>query len=104
MTETTWSINQLERELSDGYVYTAHWTVQAVDGEYSSGSYGSIGLERPETELIAFEDLTKEIVIGWVKDKLGEESVTSIEESLLSQIEAKRTPTTANGLPWTPAS
>lgn len=100
MAEITWSINELEREVSDGYVYTVHWRAEAVDGEYTSSAYGSVGLERPEDELIDFEDLTEETVIGWTQDALGEDAVTTLEENLVNQIEAKKAPTTAKGLPW----
>lgn len=101
MTTTfTWAIAQLERETSDGFVYTAHYTVNATDGEaYSAGAYGSIGFERPE-ELIPFDDLTQEIVIEWVKEKLGEEQVEKVETALQSQIDEKRAPTKASGTPW----
>jgi hypothetical protein len=57
-TTFTWSINTLSANLADGYVYTAHYTVNANDGTYSSGAYGSVGLERPD-DLIPFDDLTK---------------------------------------------
>lgn len=100
MAEITWKIAELEREVSDGYVYTIHWRVQAIDGDYSSDAYGSIGLERPEDELIAFEDLTEETVIGWTQDAIGEDAVATLEENLVNQIEAKKAPTTAKGLPW----
>ena len=47
MTTYTWKVSQLERETSDDYVYTAHWTVNATetveDKTYSAGAYGSIG-------------------------------------------------------------
>ena len=36
-TTNTWKITQLERETSDGYVFTAHYTVNANDGTYNSG-------------------------------------------------------------------
>jgi hypothetical protein len=61
-TTNTWNIANLERETSDGYVYTAHYTVNAADDTYSSGAYGSLGLERPEGDLIPFADLTEEVV------------------------------------------
>ncbi len=44
----TWNIAQLERETIDGYVFTAHYTLDAKDEAYSAGAYGSIGFERPE--------------------------------------------------------
>ena len=101
MTETNfdWAIAQLERHTADGYVFTAHYTVNAADGTYSAGAYGSIGLERPE-EMIPFADLTEEIVIGWVKDKFGEEKVTEIETALQAQLDEQHAPSKAQGLPW----
>ena len=90
----------MERETADGFVFTVHYTVNAEDGTYSAGAYGSIGLERPDT-LIPFDDLTEEIVVGWVKDKLGEEKVAEIETALQTQLDEKHAPTKAVGVPWT---
>jgi hypothetical protein len=96
----TWHIAQLERETEDGYVYSAHYTVDANDGTYSAGAYGSIGFERPEN-LIPFSELSEEITISWVKEKLGgEEKVAEIESALQEQINQQRSPTKAQGLPW----
>jgi hypothetical protein len=47
-----------------------------------------------------YDQLTKEQVVGWVKDALGEEQVTSVEESLANQIQQKLDPTDASGVPW----
>ena len=100
MTTTfSWNIANLERETSDGYVFTAHYTIDANDGTYSAGAYGSIGLERPET-LIPYSDLTKELVVGWVKDKLGTEQVESIEAALQAQLDEQHAPSKAAGVPW----
>ncbi len=96
----TWKISQLERETQDGYVFVAHYTVDANDGTYSSGAYGSIGLERPEGEMIPFADLTEELVVGWVKEKLGAEQVETVETALQGQLDEQRQPTKAAGLPW----
>ena len=98
-TTTTWNIANLERETSDGYVFTAHYTVDANDGTYSAGAYGSIGLERPET-LISYSDRTKELVVGWVKDKLGTEQVEAIEAALQAQLDEQHAPSKAAGVPW----
>jgi hypothetical protein len=96
----TWHIAQLERETADGYVFTAHYTVDANDGTYTAGAYGSLGFERPEDDLIPFADLTEEIVIGWLKDKFGPEKVAEIEAALQAQLDEQRQPTRASGLPW----
>lgn len=99
-TSVVWNIAQLEREVKDGYVYTVHYTVDAKDDAYSAGAYGSIGLERPESDLIPFSELKPETVLGWVKAALGEEKVTEVEAALLQQLSEQRQPTKATGLPW----
>ena len=101
-TEVTWSVNQLERETADGFVMIAHYRVDANDGTYQAGAYGSIGFERPDT-LIPYADLTEETVIGWVKEKLTAEKVTEIEAALQAQIDEQRAPSKASGVPWASA-
>jgi len=99
-TTTTWKIASLDRETADGYVFTAHYTVNATDETYKAGAYGSIGFERPET-LIPFADLTEETVVGWVKEALGgDEKVAEIEAALQAQLDEQAAPTKASGLPW----
>ena len=101
MTATiTWAINDLERHTADGYVHVVHYTVNAKDDAYSAGAYGSVGLERPEGDLVPFADLTAEIVMGWLKEKLGAEKVAQVEAALQARIDEQRTPTTAKGRPW----
>jgi len=100
-TEYTWGIAQMERHTADGIVFTVHYTVAASDGTYASSAYGSIGLEQPEGEVVPYADLTPELVIGWVQEKLGgAEKVTEIEAALQSQINEQKHPTKAAGVPW----
>ena len=97
-TAIVWNIAQLERHAADGIVYTAHYTVDANDGTYSASAYGSIGLEQSDPDdIIPYVSLTPEIVIGWVQDKLN---VEEIEAALQAQLDEKRSPTKAAGLPW----
>ena len=92
----TYTIAQLDRQTIDGLVTTAHYRVDAVDGEHSAGSYGSVGFERGDT-FTAYEELTESQVIAWVKEKLD---VEAMEASLAAQIEDKKNPVTAVGVPW----
>jgi hypothetical protein len=98
-TTFTWAIANLERETADGYVFTAHYTVNANDGTYSSGAYGSLGFERPDN-LIPFSKLTEATVVGWVKEHFGAEKVAEIEAALQAQIDEQRAPSKATGVPW----
>lgn len=94
-----WGINTLERE-TDGFVFTAHYTVNADDGTYTSGAYGSIGFERPDN-LIPYNQLQEDTVISWVKEALGgDEKVAEIEAALQQQIDEHRHPSKAAGVPW----
>jgi len=99
--EIKWHIANLERETEDGFVFTAHYTVDAVteDGAYRSGAYGSASFERPEN-LIPFADLTEDLVVQWVKEALGTDKVLEIGQALLNQLEEQRHPTKAAGVPW----
>lgn len=98
-TTFTWHIANLERETADGFVMTAHYTVTAEDGTYSSGAYGSLGFERPD-KLIPYADLTEQMVIGWVQDAFGAEKVTEILAALQAQLDEQRHPSKASGMPW----
>ena len=102
-TTFTWSVGTLERTVADGIVGTVHYTVSAADDTYSSGAYGSVGLEAPAEgdTVIPYADLTEAGVIEWVKTALGgDEKVTEIQAALQAQIDEQRTPTKANGTPW----
>jgi hypothetical protein len=100
VTLVSWKIAQLERETADGFVFTAHYTVDANDGTYNAGAYGSVGFQRPEN-LIPFADLTEEQVIGWTKEAIGgDEKVAEIEAALQAQLDEQRTPSKVPGLPW----
>lgn len=100
----TWGIANLERHLSNGIVYTVHWTLSAerTSGEdtFTAGSYGSLGLAEPEDNIIPYEDLTPEIVIGWTQDALGEEKVAEMKAALSSSLDQQENPTDASGVPW----
>ena len=95
-----WKINTLEyTNDSDKGVINAHWDVTLLEGEFSARRYGSCSFQPlPEgSDYIPFEELTEEIVIGWVKDTLD---VEEIEASLNAQIEEQKNPKTLKGLAW----
>jgi hypothetical protein len=93
----TWTISQLDRLTSDGFVTTAHWRSTAVDGEYSASAYSTCGWT-PTEPTIPYEELTEEIVLEWIWTNGVDKE--SIEQSLTQQIELQKNPVTATGLPW----
>lgn len=104
--QLTFRIANLERTLPSGVVFNIHYTVDAVDGEYTVGAYGSIPVagDPNANGFIAFDDLTEETVIQWVIDQLGEKRITEIESTLAQQIDLKKNPKSAQGLPWDSSS
>jgi hypothetical protein len=96
-TTYTWNVVQMDRLTSDGFVVTVHYTVNAVDGDYTASTYGTVGYTQEEGNIIPFESLTPEIVVGWVKDSLGQ---STVEEALAAQITAQKNPVQLSGLPW----
>ncbi len=93
------NIVQLDRHLPDEVVITCHWNATLEDGEYLAYAYGAEGFNQKspdDPDFIPYEDLTPEIVKGWVMDKIG----ADIQAGLEAQIEAQKHPTSASGLPW----
>ena len=100
-TTITWNVNTLERITATGEVQTVHYTVDAEDGTYRAGAYGSVGLDPADPDdMIPYADITKEQVIGWLHAKLGEEAVANVESALQAQIDEQHAPSKAAGVPW----
>jgi len=99
MTTYLWTIQQMDRLTSDGFVVTVHYNVSATDGTYNSSTYGTVGYtQQPGETFIPYADLTEAVVVGWVQNSLGKDTV---EASLQGQINAQINPVQATGVPWT---
>ena len=106
----TWTISQLERNTEDDGVIIAHWSALAGevvgegdDMEVHEGSrYGTCGFtpDSSASGYTAYEDITEEQALGWVKDSMGEEAVTGVEDSIAAQIADSKAPSVAVGTPW----
>jgi len=103
MATFNWKVSQLERTNdSDKGVVVVHYRVDAVDGDFTSGAYGTLNFtpNPSDSGFIAFDNLTETDVIGWVKSEFGAEKVTEIENALTAKIEEQKNPTVVSGLPW----
>jgi hypothetical protein len=94
---TTWTISQLDRRTSDGFVTTAHWRATAVDGDHSASIYATCSWSegQPTTP---YASLTEQTVLGWVWDSGVSKDAT--EAALAAQIAAQKNPPVSQGLPW----
>ena len=95
---TTWALANVDYDVDDGFCHTAHWTATRVDGDYSSSSYGSCALTKPES-LTTRTDLKAADIIADVKAVLGTDEVTAIEDSLVFGISEQKTPTQGSFVP-----
>ncbi len=109
----TWDIVSLDAtktvgSLSD-VVTCVHWTASDSEtvgsGEsavvHSASNYGSIALAEADSgSFTAYADITKANAITWVKNALGADEVTLIEDSIAAQITESKTPTVTHGVPW----
>lgn len=97
----TWDIVTMERNLLDDIVHTVHYTLVLKDQGETVNAYGSVALDPANPDnIIPYENLEKTIVIGWVKAKLGDEQVTTIETNLKNQLQERLSPQEASGTPW----
>jgi len=98
MTDFTWKINQLERKTADDYVLVVHYGVDAVDGDFSKGAYGTLSFD-PESQPAStdFASLTEDTVLGWVFSKVEKDVV---EAQLEAVIDEMKEPTVVAGTPW----
>jgi len=75
-------------------VYNVHWVVTGTEEDYTVNSIGTqlLSLDS-DVDFIPFEDLTNEIIVGWVKEAIGEDQVQAIEDSIANQIIELTNPT-----------
>ena len=95
--QTTWKISQCDRLTADGFITTAHWTVNAVDGDYSASSYGTCGFAAAPP-VVPYASVTEQDVLNWCWANGVDKN--AIEASLAANIELQKTPVTATGVPW----
>lgn len=100
-----WSVHQMEQLNDDsGTIVRVDYIVNSTDGNNSIQSHGTIELEVENIEnFIPYENLTEEIVLNWIKIKLGS-SLGGHEINNSSWVESVANPPTSNiiitNLPW----
>lgn len=90
-----WVISGLHAKIQEGelsnVIESVHWRYQAEDAEGNIADvYGSVGLEAPDENFVAHEDLTQADVEAWLEAKLD---VESLKAGLDAKLEAIANPT-----------
>jgi hypothetical protein len=107
MTNYIWNVTQLYTETIEGntdYVVIVDYITTGIDGEYTASLSGTAQFSTADvTVFIPYADLTEEIVIGWIKESLGENGITSVEACIQGQIDSQINPPQVpvnTPLPW----
>jgi hypothetical protein len=103
----TWTIANLERQLSTGGVTVAHWRVTESEtvgtGDdavtHTASAYGTVGFtpDPDADDFIAYDSLTEADVLAWVHAEVDQDAT---EAALTANIEADKNPVSADGMPW----
>lgn len=107
MTNFNWIVNQLFTETIEGkqdYVVIAGFEVVGVDGEYTANVTGTQTFSTETVgPFVPYEDLTNEIVTGWIQVSLGPDGVDNIYACIQGQIDSQINPPVVpqnTPLPW----
>lgn len=92
----TWSISQLDRRTADGFVTTAHWRADAVDGDHRASIYSTVSWQE-DSPTVPYASLTEQQVLAWVWESVDK---AATEAALTAQIVAQKNPVSAAGVPW----
>ena len=98
---TTWTISTLDRNTSDGFVNTVHWTASQVDGDFTASTYSTASFTKEDgINYVPYANLTEAAVVEWVKGSLGAEGVAAVDAALAANIADQKAPKVATGTPW----
>lgn len=105
----TWDIKELKTDEDNGVNYVLYFawdeevTGEGLESRSYHGYYDAFVEYTPDADAegyTAFNDLTKEQVIGWVKESLGTERVAEIEDAIATQIANKKQLQGPIAMPW----
>ena len=120
VTSVYWSVNDSKEVTKDGekemYTGSSYGSIGVDSDKVSEVKYkdgddipegkkvGDVKTEAKDpwkdNAFVAYDNLDEDTVVGWVKAKLGDDKVKSIEDSIADIIDAKENPTTGKGKPW----
>ena len=97
---TTWTITETNYQTSDKFIFCAHWTATAVDGDYTASIWSTCSWQAG-TPTIPYASVTMDEVLAWCYAAGVDKDAT--EAALAQQIALQKNPVTATGTPWTTA-
>lgn len=99
----TWTITNMEyTNDSDKGVVHAAWSASETDGDHT-GTVSGMESYTPDASAegyVAWDSLDEATVVGWVKETLGADECTRVEDKVADQITKSKTPPTSWGKPF----
>ena len=99
----SWKIYNLKRVIADGVVTDVTYACESQLSNSSTRKIGNLALvgSAEDTDFVAYEDLTQDIVLGWVTSSIDTTLIeTENSASIAQQIVARAAITESNGTPW----
>lgn len=82
-------VKNSHHDAGTGHVFMVDWEATAVNGSLIATAQGTqvlISKRVDAVDFVPFDQLTEEVLIGWVKSAMGPEHVQQIVESLEAQV------------------
>jgi hypothetical protein len=106
MTIFTWTVTSMDTVQTPipNYVVSVWWKLTGVDGQYSSFITNmSVFDSQQQSNFVPYDQLTEQIVIGWVQEKYGSTGIASCQDTIQGQIDSLKNPSPEpepTPLPW----
>ena len=96
MTTYTWNVTALYTqtiESEQNYVVIANYEVVGTDGTFSASLSNIARFSTASVSpFIPYDQLTNDIVIGWIQSELGTDGVANLEACIQGQIDSQINP------------
>ena len=108
-TDFTYSVKSVKRDLSDGFITDAVWSLVAIAKSDGAGiattkyqSVAGFGTTRPDP-MIAYNDVTQANVIAWTQTAIGSTDIAGYTDEISIRLGKQYNPpapTIGRGVPW----
>lgn len=108
----TWGITSLkvkDEGANKNSVVQTYWTKTGTDSANNSGTFSGATPFTTTTmpsgdTFVPFDQLTEEVVLGWIKDVVVGQYEDHVNGQIQKQIDEKLTPITEASMPWAPSA
>ena len=104
-----WKLTRIKKTSADGFpnvIISTEWTLTGTDEDQFTGKFlGATPFELHPDSFISYDDLTEEIVLGWIQNVVVDSYSNHVVEQIQKEINGKKNPVQDvddNNFPWSP--